>query len=266
MKRRGSSQQWLSGTPSRATSSGDGWTRCNFRSRGFSLLEIMLVLVIVGIVAALAVPAMNAAFATYEVRQAAERVRTRILEARRRAVERGVPYAFVYVNGGAEHGFAACQSLADALTLSGAATTLSDAIARNPYDVHLFALEEGFRIVTGTAEQGSAGAESWSGDPLILMLTPDPKLASTVGTPFLAEVVRQTGLNERGTVEGLVWNPDGTTLSYDLTVISPAGFATTIHVSGNTGATRLSEVFKVETDAVTTSPGQRLPQFDRRIR
>ncbi len=240
--------------------------------RAFTLLDIILVLVLVGILAALAVPAMNAAFATYEVKQAANRLRARIREARSRAVEHGVPYAFLYVPGSPQHGFAACKSLLDALSATVGQSTLSELYRANPYDIHMFQFEDGFRLVHGTpsgnglAQQAAGtGSTPTSSDPLLQLLTPEEDLIAQSGSPLVAEALRQSGLPTSGTAAVLLF-PDGTTTGDVITVVGPNNLAVVVTIDELTGEVVLS-------DAMTVAPAQgtgpsvqrRLPRWDRRV-
>ena len=239
------------------------------RRTAFTLLEIILVVVLVGIVAALAVPAMNAAFATYEVRQAASRVRARIIEARSRAIEHGIPYGFVYLSGGTRHGFAACQSLLDAMANGTVATRLSEQYRRNPYDIHLFDLAEGFRLLPTEPAMSSdtATSSTTAADPLLVLLTPERQLARRYGSPLLAEVLRHTGLSS-DTTNGIILYPDGATSGGTVVVVSPAGLAVVVEIDELTGQVTVSDVRRVQFQDQNPSDrrtGPRLPEQDRRV-
>ncbi len=235
------------------------------RRRGFTLLDIILVLVLVGILAALAVPAMNAAFAVYEVKQAANRLRTRILEARRRAVEHGVPYAFVYVPGGTRHGFAACQSLLDAMSTGTGQSTQATPYRANPYDVHLFDFEQGFQLLKGEPTSSAGQTAQPSPDPLLQLLTPEEELLAGSGSPLVAEALRQTGLTTN--TAALLLFPDGTSTGGKLTIVGPNGLAVVLTVDQLTGQVTISDTISVTREGTARGPVQpRLPQWDRSVR
>ncbi len=62
--------------------------------RGFTLVEMLLVLALILLVAAIAVPSLDAWFQSYRVQEAADDLQTALIKARTRAMEEGRPYRF----------------------------------------------------------------------------------------------------------------------------------------------------------------------------
>ncbi|HXG13173.1 MAG TPA: hypothetical protein VNK04_25675 [Gemmataceae bacterium] len=70
------------------------------RSRpSFTLVEMVLVLALIVIIAAITIPSLDAMYADYKVMAAVDTVRARWAEARSRAVDEGRPYRFAVVRG-----------------------------------------------------------------------------------------------------------------------------------------------------------------------
>jgi general secretion pathway protein H len=67
------------------------------RPRGFTLLELTVVLLIVGISTALVVPAIDSGITSREVRRAARQIASTMLHARGEALARGRPMAMLIV-------------------------------------------------------------------------------------------------------------------------------------------------------------------------
>ena len=67
--------------------------------RGFTLLEIVLVVAIIALVAAVAIPSFQAWSQGYRLQQGVDTVRTLWVRARAAAMEEGRPYRFAYVLG-----------------------------------------------------------------------------------------------------------------------------------------------------------------------
>jgi prepilin-type N-terminal cleavage/methylation domain-containing protein len=63
---------------------------------GFTLIELMLVLVLLVIAGSLAIPAINGAFASVRLRRAGDAVLAHWAQARARAIETGLPYQFTF--------------------------------------------------------------------------------------------------------------------------------------------------------------------------
>ncbi len=70
------------------------------RLRGYSLLEMIVVLAVVASLLAIALPAVFRPLAKAELREAAQQVQAALLDARTRAVESGVAQEFRYEPGG----------------------------------------------------------------------------------------------------------------------------------------------------------------------
>lgn len=66
---------------------------------GLTMLEMLLVLAIVVIVGAMAVPNLRDAYQTHDLKKSAEFVRKHIADGRRRAIETGLVYQFRYEPG-----------------------------------------------------------------------------------------------------------------------------------------------------------------------
>jgi prepilin-type N-terminal cleavage/methylation domain-containing protein len=237
--------------------------------RGFSLLEIILVLMVLGIITALAVPSLNAVFSDYELRQAADRLRSRLVRARERAVERRIPYAFLYVPGTGQHGYAACASSVDPSSVSSGFVSADQL---NPSDVQLFAFEEGYQLLPPEdpkvlALLPSAAEPSLAEDVSWLVLSSEEQLIARYGSPLLAEAIRATGTGLSGQAQGTVFYPDGTGHDFRVALLHPGGRMAMIEVSGPTGTVRVSllDGMARAADQSRRFSAPRLPQYDRRL-
>jgi type II secretion system protein H len=90
--------------------------------RGFTLLEVLLVLAIVAITAALAWPSLERPLANRRLHSAADEVRTEWCQARVEAMRSGRTYAFRYEVGG-DHFYSEPENATATSTAGGAAAT-----------------------------------------------------------------------------------------------------------------------------------------------
>ena len=95
--------------------------------RGFTLMEVLLVLAIVAITAALAWPVLEKPLANRRLHSAADEVRTEWCQARIEAMRSGQTYAFRYEVGG-DRFYSEPESASNGRTSSGASATLNSAI------------------------------------------------------------------------------------------------------------------------------------------
>lgn len=72
----------------------------SFRRRGFTLFELIIVLVLLSLVGALTVPTLNRLYSHHHLRQAVDLLGVRISSGRVHAVETGLTYQFRYEPGG----------------------------------------------------------------------------------------------------------------------------------------------------------------------
>ncbi|QDT63626.1 prepilin-type N-terminal cleavage/methylation domain-containing protein [Calycomorphotria hydatis] len=79
----------------------------------FTLFELLLVLVVLSVVAAMVVPTLGRAMSTRPLRAAADDLRQLLTEVRRDAIDAGVPLKFEYVPGQREYSVAVLYETAD---------------------------------------------------------------------------------------------------------------------------------------------------------
>ena len=95
------------------------------RRRGFTLVELLLVLALAVVIAALAAPSMSGTLARVRLDAAAEEVRTAWVEARLEAMRTGEPVAFQCRLGTGQY---TVSTLADATAAMGGSTEIADQV------------------------------------------------------------------------------------------------------------------------------------------
>lgn len=73
------------------------------RRSGFTLMELMLVLALMVVIAAISYPSLDSLYGTFRVTAAADAVRAAWAQARAHAVNEGCPYRFGITSGGASY-------------------------------------------------------------------------------------------------------------------------------------------------------------------
>ena len=201
------------------------------KRRGFTLLEIILVLAVIGIAAAILVPTVSSAFTIYHLERASEDLQSHLLHTRLQALELGIPYAFTYRPGSDQFMVWACEPLEldTALATSGSTSvaTISARQSGDSYDRHVYELNDRtdnreFRfmsasldeallgmglshearaaVVVGTSAQSAASSSLLSQQKLGL-ITPSLRSVAALQVP---------GLQLGEVAEPIVFEPDGT--------------------------------------------------------
>ena len=188
----------------------------NRRRRGFTLLEILLVLVIIVIAFSMAIPAMRGPLATQRLRSGAEKIRIAWARARLKAVREGVTHAFYFAPGGNQFSVAAFGGDAPPPEFSN---------------------EENENPVPGNREN-------------------ELPLGITFGDVQFGRDDRQAAMNTSTsqnpqsstgeTTDPILFYPDGTTASARLTVSSDDGQQIQINLRGLTGVARIGDPETVE--------------------
>jgi len=174
------------------------------RRAGYTLLEIVIVLTLIVVVAALALPSFDSMFLDARTEGAGDMIRARMADARSMAMEHGTAYRFGFVPGTGKFQIAADDSPAwDIVQSSGHVEAEDHIVGELPED-----------IVFGThpSTLGAGGGGSWE-----------------LGGVFLP-----TG-EARGAM-----NPDGTTTDDVTFYYGPSGYAPHgVRLHGMTGTVRI---------------------------
>lgn len=198
-------------------------------NRAFTLLEIILVLALIAIAAALLMPSVNAAFATYHLERAAEDVQYRIAHTRLQAMELGVPYAFTYRAENDQFMTWACEPL----TVTGlygtgvTSTAAASAVASgDAYDRHFYELNDKpdnreFRFLASSLDEAltamgldyearslmaaTTSAESVAASSVLSQ----QKLGLVAGSTRSVASLQIPGLQLGDVIEPIVFEPDG---------------------------------------------------------
>jgi prepilin-type N-terminal cleavage/methylation domain-containing protein len=195
--------------------------------RGFTLVEVVLVLTIIVVIGALMLPVMTGAFARSQLRNGGEIVRTAWAKARLAAMETGQTHLF------------RCQlktrqfqiiSVADLVATSGAGTQpvgqMVNQTDNQPFDV-------------GTVEKGSS---SWRLDAT--QLPSGIMFATGQFAPSEQMAAMFSGYISSEWAGPIVFHPDGTTTDASLLLSNPGELTIRVTLRGITGTAHLGEVDK----------------------
>ena len=196
------------------------------RRKGFTLLEMLLVLAIIVAIAALAAPAMRGLIQSARLRAAADTVRTEWTRAHVKAMKTGRIQVYRYELGGAKYSVQPWIAGDDAIE-SSAPTTAGFEVADETQDSAN--VGEGHELPQGTMfVAGDAAAESRS------MAIEQTAMDST---QFESEWSRP-----------ILFYPDGTTSDAFVVVANENKVGIQVNLRGMTGTATLSEVMKLEED------------------
>ena len=196
------------------------------RRKGFTLLEMLLVLAIIVAIAALAAPAMRGLIQSARLRAAADTVRTEWTRAHVKAMKTGRIQVYRYELGGAKYSVQPWIAGDDAIE-SSAPTTAGFEVADETQDSAN--VGEGHELPEGTMfVAGDAAAESRS---LAIEQT------AMDSTQFESEWSRP-----------ILFYPDGTTSDAFVVVANENKVGIQVNLRGMTGTATLSEVMKLEED------------------
>ena len=196
------------------------------RRKGFTLLEMLLVLASLVALAALAAPAMRGLIQSARLRAAADTVRTEWTRAHVKAMKTGRIQVYRYELGGAKYSVQPWIAGDDAIE-SSAPTTAGFEVADETQDSAN--VGEGHELPEGTMfVAGDAAAESRS---LAIEQT------AMDSTQFESEWSRP-----------ILFYPDGTTSDAFVVVANENKVGIQVNLRGMTGTATLSEVMKLEED------------------
>ncbi len=209
---------------------------------GFTLLEILLVLAVLVIFAAMAIPALFGPLENQRVRKAADGVRAAWIRASNESVKSGRMYLFRYEPQGRGFTIEPWASADDYLE-TGDTSYVSPGVTRGP---------------TASASPGQLGGTTAA--PGEMLSTGWKQLPE--GVTFLGG---QTASQTRDAIAGLevpaelasteappiLFYPDGTCSTAELTIAGSSGLCITIRLRGLTATSEIGEEFRMEGLGIT---------------
>lgn len=149
--------------------------------RGFTLLEVLLVVVVIVLLGAMAYPSIEVMYADVRLNAAADQIRGRWAEARTKAIEDGRPYRFAVQPGGQ---YRIAPDSADFWD-GGASDAPADSDAP-PLEV-----EESLPAGVGFADGGTAADGDSGGWQTIVTFLPDGTASRDVEVIFQSDAARR---------------------------------------------------------------------------
>jgi prepilin-type N-terminal cleavage/methylation domain-containing protein len=218
------------------------WRRAGSR-HGYTLLEILLVLALLVIFAALAIPALIRPLEGQRVRKAADGVQAAWIRASNESVKSGQMYLFRYEPQGRGFTIEPWASADDYLE-TGDTSYATPGVTRGPT-----ASAPPGQLGSTTAAPGEMLPTGWKQLPEGIMFVGGQTVPETRAS--VAGVAGTSGVEaSAGPVSGeappILFYPDGTCSTAEVTIANEAGICVTIRLRGLTATTEVSDEFRME--------------------
>ncbi|MFK7769189.1 MAG: Tfp pilus assembly protein FimT/FimU [Mariniblastus sp.] len=187
-------------------------TACSKKRSGMTLIELILVMAIMVVVAALAGPAIQRTFSLQALQKGADRVRVAMGQARVRAIKNGEEYAVFFNPDGAWFDVAPFANFQEQAGRSALREKLADAREQTNYEEDL--LPKGVRFASAVT---SSDARSM-------------------------EVISENGGGSEASMQSVLFYPDGTSQDARILVRNEKGNFVEIQLRGLTGIARTVRV------------------------
>jgi type II secretion system protein H len=143
-------------------------SRAKRKTAGMTLIELLLVIAIMVVVAALVVPNIRRTFSRQALQKGGDRIRVAMGQARVRAIRNGEEYAVFYVPGGSWFNVAPFRQFKDQSALANRRKDLAEANQQGDFEDDL--LPKGIRFAAGEVSMNARAADvmasGQSGDSL----------------------------------------------------------------------------------------------------
>jgi prepilin-type N-terminal cleavage/methylation domain-containing protein len=204
----------------------------SIRRPAFTLVELMLVLMILCVIAAMAWPVLKRTFEFARLKSAAEQVQAAFGHARVDAMNKGVPQVFHFEPGTPQYSIDVWQD--------DLASTEGDADSSNS--------SSSASAPTVTAGPSATGAAAKTGAvtrqlPETIVFTNDAQVQDARADALQSEGGSATGPAASTSSPQIMFYADGTTSEAVVTVVSPSGRKMSVTLRGFTGVSRLSDPF-----------------------
>ena len=214
------------------------------RRKGFTLLELLLVLALIAAVSAMVWPALARPLATQRLKRAAEQVRMQLIKARTQAITTGETYGFTYQPGKNVLRVAAYTNNAAMLESVSTMSQSTSQPGMSPSAQSSSAQSPPVSPSTSvTAARTSPAVEDVL--PEGILFYGGDVVSDTRSTQFLAQE-RMTGSIDISWSQPVLFYPDGTSLAARLALVGDRNRAIVIEVRSLTGGARISEITSVE--------------------
>jgi prepilin-type N-terminal cleavage/methylation domain-containing protein len=206
------------------------------RRRGFTLVELMLVLAIIGVIAGLSWPVLKSTFELARLKSGAEQVQSAFGHAKVDAMNKGLPQVFHFEPGTGQYCTEVWQD--DLASTEGDASTSGSTSSTAGSAAPASSSTTG-----GTASSNSSSAVVMHQLPEGIVFADQSQVQDARADALAAEGEAPPSSSSGGSSAPIMFYADGTASEASVTVTSPSGRSISISLRGFTGVSRLSDVF-----------------------
>jgi prepilin-type N-terminal cleavage/methylation domain-containing protein len=217
----------------------------SIRRPAFTLVELMLVLAIICVIAAMSWPSLKRTFEFARLKNAAEQVQAAFGHARVDAMNKGVPQVFHFEPGTPQYSVDVWQD--DQTSTEGDADSSASSSSTTPTTTPA----AGSSPTGVTAKTGAATHQL----PETIVFANDAQVQDARADALQSEGGGASLPAAGSSSPQIMFYADGTTSEAVVTVASPSGRKMSVTLRGFTGVSRLSDVFTGDTPPGIAAPG-----------
>lgn len=230
----------------------NGQLPSGFRN-GFTLLEVMVVLGLMTLIAAIAFPAVQNRLARSEVESAAEQLKIELAQTRLNAIETGVAQKFRYQPGSNLYELSPCPEGVLSLYVDPEDQLDSDFDLVDDSDEEAFAFEGELAEETGLEEEEEEVLQSELPDG-ILFASQRPETEETdVAAPVVSEEEAEVSTDGEGWSRPILFFPNGRSTGAEIFLTCKPNLTVPLQLRGLTGTAEVGDTLRSKQESTEES-------------